>query len=88
MNQSSCTIALPKALFQKENLPSIPTVALEILRLSKDPSVSVEDLGEVISADPALSAKILKLANSSLYRRGEEITTLPKAAVLLGLKNS
>ncbi len=86
MNQTSCSTSLPKVLFQEENLPSIPTVALEILRLSKDPTVSVEDLGEVISSDPALSAKILKLANSSLYRRGDEITTLPKAAVLLGLK--
>lgn len=86
MSPAPAREALPETLFREENLPSLPTVALEVLRLSRDERVSVEDMGEVIASDPALSAKILKLANSSLYRRSEEITTLPKASVLLGVK--
>ena len=44
------------------NLPSPPGVAAEIIRLAQDPNLELEDVAEKLINDPALSAKILKIA--------------------------
>lgn len=69
-----------------ERLPTLPAVAVEILDLTRDPDVMVEQLAYALAKDPVLSAKLLRLANSSLFRRGDPVTTLVEAAVRLGLK--
>lgn len=77
---------LPEAIATAESLPSPPTVALEVLRITRDDGADVQDLNRVLAIDPALSARILKLANSALYRRGEAVTSLEAATMRLGLK--
>ncbi len=77
---------LPGAIATAENLPSPPTVALEVLRITRDDGADVQDLNRVLAIDPALSARILKLANSALYRRGAAVTSLEAATMRLGLK--
>jgi len=77
---------LPAALTRADNLPSLPAVALEVLRLCQDDNATVTDLANCISRDPSLAAKLLKLANSSLFGFGKEITTLPRATMVLGMK--
>lgn len=77
---------LPDVLTHAEHLPTLPTVAVELTRLSQDENASVEDLAAVISLDPALVAKILKLANSAAFRRGFEVTSIERAALKLGMK--
>ncbi len=77
---------LPDVILKAENLPSPPAVAMEVLRLTGDDGVCIDDLAGVISRDPALSAKLLKLSNSSLFRRGAEVMTLDRATMVLGLK--
>ncbi len=77
---------LPAVLGQADNLPSLPAVALEVLRLSQDENASLDELASCLSRDPALAAKLLKLANSSLFGVGREVTTLQRAVVLLGIK--
>jgi diguanylate cyclase (GGDEF)-like protein len=80
--------ALPSLLevVNADNLPSPPTVATEILRVTRDEGVSLNDLAALISRDPALSAKFLKLANSSLFPSNAEVTSLDKAVMRLGIK--
>ena len=68
------------------DLPSLPTIANEILRLGDDPNAGVADIAEVIGMDVSLSAKLLRLANTPHYRRGKEITTISQAVVTLGSK--
>jgi diguanylate cyclase (GGDEF)-like protein len=68
-----------------ERLPSLPAVALEVVRLSKQDWVELDKLAEVLGRDPALCAKVLKLANSPLYGRRREIATVGEAVVTLGL---
>jgi len=62
---------MPEELLQKirntDNLPSLPLVAIEVLRLSRADDVSFEELVEVIQKDPALTGKILRTVNSSLF---------------------
>lgn len=77
---------LPQDLLATENLPSPPVVAVEVLRITRDEHATIGDLAQVLSQDPALSAKILKLANSSMFRRGDPVTSLDKATMRLGMK--
>lgn len=70
-----------------KNLPVIPEVAVKILSLAEDNvDISFHDLEEVIKIDPALTAKVLKVANSALYARQAQISSLSKAISLLGFK--
>ncbi|MCA9322423.1 MAG: HDOD domain-containing protein, partial [Planctomycetes bacterium] len=86
MNITSGGFVLAEILEQVDSLPSPPGVAVEVLRLTADDSCCIDDLAQVIARDPVLAAKILKLSNSSLFRRGEDVTTLDRAMMVLGLK--
>ncbi len=86
MGEASVLDRLPGAIAKAEKLPSPPTVALEVLRVSNDENATIDDLAAILSRDPALSAKILKLANSSMFRRGDAVSSLDAATMRLGLK--
>ncbi len=69
-------------------LPVIPNVASKIMSIAEDNiDISFKELEEIISVDPMLTAKILKIANSALYARQNEIVNLQMAISLLGFKN-
>jgi putative nucleotidyltransferase with HDIG domain len=69
-----------------EELPTLPSVVLEVLSLAHSPNTSIKSISECIYRDPPLATKVLKVANSSFYRRGDrKIETLHHAIVLLGL---
>lgn len=70
-----------------KELPSVPKVSSEILKLMEDPRHTLKKLAELIALDPSLSATILKTANSAYYRRDTDVTTLDRAIVVLGEKN-
>jgi putative nucleotidyltransferase with HDIG domain len=67
-----------------ESLPPLPAVALKVMQVAQDPKSSASDLAIVISSDPGLSARILKIVNSAAYRRSREITSVQEALVMLG----
>lgn len=66
------------------NLPSPPKVALQIIKLAKDPNIDVEDVARILSIDPALSTKILRMANSALYGHQKKVNNLQKAVMVIG----
>ena len=63
-----------ESVCKADNLPSLPTVAVEILRLAKQDNTSADDLAAVIQNDPALTGKMLKMVNSSMFGIPREIT--------------
>ena len=65
-------------------LPPIPAVILESMKLLNDPSSTVKKIQEQILLDQALTAFILKLANSALYGLREEVSTVSYAINLMG----
>lgn len=69
-----------------KELPSLPTVAQEVLHQLSVPGTHPTVLQNIMSRDPSLSLKVLRLANSAYYRRGGEISSLSDAIVLLGFK--
>jgi len=64
---------------------SAPTMSLRILTLVASPSAEVSEMARLISADPALSAGVLTVANSVAYRGLDEIETVREAVTRLGL---
>jgi HD-like signal output (HDOD) protein len=69
-----------------DELPTLPLVVPKVLALLRDPDVNAEALADLISRDPALAAKILKVANSAYYGFSRQIDTVRHATALLGLK--
>lgn len=65
-------------------LPPIPGVILESMTLLNDPSVTVKRIQEQILLDQALTAFILKVANSALYGLRREVSTITYAINLMG----
>lgn len=72
----------------KLNLPSLPEVARGISHAMQDPSLDADRLAMIISADPAASAKLLQLANSSRISSENVVTTLSGAIKHLGLQHA
>ena len=66
------------------DLPPMPAVATKVLELLGDPNVNYGKLGETISGDPAVSARLLKVANSAFYSMKRQIKTLDHAIAIVG----
>lgn len=69
-----------------DNLPALPAVALEVIRLTQQEEVDLEEIGETVGRDPALAARLVKLSNSPLFGRAQEVTSINQALMVLGLK--
>ena len=67
-------------------LPTPPFVAMEIIRLTRDPESSAADLAAVLNNDPVLATRILQVANSPAYGLAREVSSVDRATALLGLK--
>ncbi|HDQ14890.1 MAG TPA: HDOD domain-containing protein [Sediminispirochaeta sp.] len=76
---------LKKVALYIKKMPSLPTSVAKVLELSNDPNVSPADLNQVISLDPVLMGKVLKLINSAYYGLGQRITSLVRAIIMLGI---
>jgi diguanylate cyclase (GGDEF)-like protein len=59
---------------------------MRVLELVQSENASVKQIAEVVTRDPAMSAKLLKLVNSPLFTRGRRIGSVDQALVLLGLR--
>lgn len=66
-------------------LPSPPAVTVRMIEIGDDPNVSLDDIIDVLKTDPALAARILRLANSPLYARRRRTENLRQAVTLLGV---
>jgi len=65
-------------------LPTLPEVALRVRDVVDDPEATAADLAEIIITDVALSTRLLKVANSPLYRGRIEIDSVQMAVARLG----
>ena len=74
----------PTKIWSSSQLPTLPSVAIHLLELSKDPETEIRDVIEVIKTDPAISSKILKSTNSSFFGFNSKVTSIDRAVPLLG----
>jgi HD-like signal output (HDOD) protein len=68
-------------------IPSLPNIAMEVMKLMNNPNVSLMQIEGLVKQDQAMAARIIKMANSSMYRGAVEITSLQQAMARIGLKN-
>lgn len=78
---------LAESIRQCPNLPTLPSIAMQVLDLAQRPEVDIAEIARLITKDPALSGKILKTVNSSFYARSQNVSTVSQALVILGLQS-
>jgi HD-like signal output (HDOD) protein len=66
-------------------LPPLPEVVPPLIQVAGDPSSSASDVAAIMNADPILTARLLKAANSSFFGQLRKVTTVERATVILGL---
>src|ERR1035437_2099825 len=67
-----------------KTLPTLPAVAIRVIDLANEPDVNLDQLSGLVGLDPALSAKLVKTANSALYQSHRSSTNVRQAIELLG----
>jgi len=70
----------------KLKLPTQPEVAVRLRECAENPNITASQLAQVISHDPALTAKFIQIANSPLMRGQSQINSLPHVISRLGVK--
>lgn len=67
-----------------EKMPALPTSVGKIMEICNDPTTSPADLSKVISLDPVLMGRVMKLINSAYYGLSNQVTSLVRAIIMLG----
>lgn len=67
------------------DFPSPSQVATEIIALARDPDIELTTVAQAVSRDPAMTAKILRIANSAFYAQRRPSQNLRQALVIIGL---
>jgi diguanylate cyclase (GGDEF)-like protein len=73
------------AVLSSDELPTLPTVASEIITLTAREDTTLSDIANLVSKDTALSAKILKVSNSAFYSFAQQISSINQAVSILGI---
>ncbi|MFH5805120.1 HDOD domain-containing protein [Alienimonas sp. DA493] len=71
-------------MLNSPGLPTLPAVAVQLLEESRKPDVDVGRIAELIASDPAMSARLLRAANSSFFGFRGEVASVSRAVALLG----
>ncbi|PID76711.1 MAG: signal transduction protein [Deltaproteobacteria bacterium] len=69
------------------NTRTLPNVVSELSRLMSDPNSTAEDFEDVMKMDPTLVAKLLQMVNSPFYGLSQEVRSISRAIVFVGMKN-
>ncbi len=81
-------IAKAEQMVEKvDDLPTIPAVATQVLQLLDQPDVQVEEVADLMLSDQVMTARVMKMINSPVYKPGHQITSLKRALVYLGLRH-
>ena len=84
MKSDSKNTELRRVVGNIRDLPTLPRTVLKITSLVNNPTASAKDLSGVITDDQVLTARLLRLVNSSFYGFPQKIATVTNAIVLLG----
>lgn len=79
------SIDLQKLVDQSPQISSLPTIFFQINEAVEDPESSFVEIGEIISGDPSLSVRLLKVVNSSFFGFPNKIETITHAVTIVGM---
>lgn len=77
--------SLKRVLARMDSIPSMPALYAEIVAVLNSPNASLRQVGEIISKDGGMSAKMLQLVNSAYFGLSRRISNPVQAVSLLGL---
>jgi HD-like signal output (HDOD) protein len=78
--------SLRQLVSRLDRLPSIPALYVEIVDKIQDPETGLDEIGEIVAKDMAMTAKILKLVNSAFFGLGRQISSPVDAVSYLGVE--
>lgn len=84
MKNVDMAVKIRKLIDEQIDLPSPPAIAIQILNAVQQEESSLPELARIISADPALTGKLLSVANSGFYALPNEVTNVDRALSVLG----
>lgn len=84
MSNVDMALKIRKLIDEQIQLPSPPAIAIQILNAVQQEDSSMHELARIISADPALTGKLLSVANSGFYALPNEVTSVERALSVLG----
>jgi putative nucleotidyltransferase with HDIG domain len=70
-----------------KTLPTLPDVAVRLIEMGDNPSVSTTELAELVEEDVALATRLLKLVNSPFFGVRREVESVQQALMILGMSN-
>jgi putative nucleotidyltransferase with HDIG domain len=86
MNMGTRANTLNKVVGRLQDLPPMPEAVQEAMRLMESPNADASEISAAIERDPALTAKFLKLSNSSYYGLKRQVSSIRLALVVLGMR--
>lgn len=76
-----------KRLEQIDDLPTLPTIAMEVNQMLNDYDISIHDLSKTIERDQSITFRILRLVNSAFFGLPSKVSTISHAVILLGFNS-
>ncbi|MDZ4722932.1 MAG: HDOD domain-containing protein [candidate division Zixibacteria bacterium] len=79
-------VLIQKILDGRKELKSLPQTLSEVVRLSHDDNASAGQLATILSRDPMLTTKVLRIVNSPFYSLPSKVSSLTQAVMTIGMK--
>lgn len=79
-------LSLEQLLEYGTGLVSLPAIAIRLNKMVDDPGTTAADIGKLISQDPALTMRLLQVANGSFYGLSSRVDTIARAVTVLGTR--
>jgi len=85
MNNNPNKLDPQQIVAEFKDIPPMPNVMVKALSVIKNPATGIAELGKIMQVDQAISTKTLSLVNSAFYGFRQQITSINKALVILGM---
>ena len=85
MNNNSNKLDPQQVVAEFKDIPPMPNVMVKALSVIKNPTTGIAELAKIMQVDQAISTKTLSLVNSAFYGFRQQITSINKALVVLGM---
>lgn len=84
---ATATLTVEDIIKKTAELPTIPAAALAVMKEAESATGTARTISQHLACDQALSARVLRLANSAYYGLPQQVTDLSEAVVLLGMRS-
>lgn len=82
-----CDEGIRRVVGTLDQLPSLPDIYWQLVRATENPDTSIADIAKLVERDPAMSVKVLQLANSAYFGLPQKTESIARAVTYLGVEN-